>query len=133
MSQWRESYNEGGHRVTYLHHRAKAAAAARLEKEKKSGLVNLMEALFTPIFIKAFTMTFVAEWGDRSQIATIALASSKDPYGVTLGGTIGHGLCTGLAVVGGKLLAAKISERTVALSGGVLFLIFAVHEMWVGP
>ena len=50
--------------------------AARLEKEKKSGLMNLMEALFTPIFIKAFTMTFVAEWGDRSQIATIALAAS---------------------------------------------------------
>ena len=89
--------------------------------------------LWAPVIWQAFTLTFVAEWGDRSQIATIALASSKDPYGVTLGGTIGHGLCTGLAVIGGKLLAAKISERTVALAGGVLFWIFALHELWVGP
>ena len=88
---------------------------------------------WAPVIWQAFTLTFVAEWGDRSQIATIALASSKDPYGVTLGGTIGHGLCTGLAVIGGKLIAAKISERTVALAGGVLFWIFALHELWVGP
>ena len=27
-------------------------------------------------------MTFLAEWGDRSQIATIALAAAKDLLGV---------------------------------------------------
>ena len=62
------------------------------------------------ILTQAFTLTFLAEWGDRSQIATIALASAKDPYGVTLGGVIGHGFCTGLAVIGGRLLATRISE-----------------------
>ena len=62
------------------------------------------------IFIQGFTMTFLAEWGDGSQIATIALASAKDPYGVTLGGVIGHGLITGVAVIGGRLLATRISE-----------------------
>lgn len=78
---------------------------------------------------QAFTMTFFAEWGDRSQIATIALAAHKDPYGVTLGGCIGHSLCTGIAVVGGRYLAGKIPERTVLLAGGILFVLFAIHAL----
>jgi len=85
------------------------------------------------IMMQALTLTFLAEWGDRSQIATIALASAKDPIGVTLGGILGHSLCTGLAVVGGRLLAARISERTVLFAGGILFLLFAVHSVYSGP
>lgn len=85
------------------------------------------------VFTQAFTLTFLAEWGDRSQIATIALASSKNPFGVIFGGLIGHAFCTGLAVVGGRMLAARISEKTVAYSGGVLFIIFAIHSFLVGP
>lgn len=85
------------------------------------------------IFTQAFTLTFLAEWGDRSQIATIALASSKNPFGVIFGGLIGHAMCTGLAVLGGRMLAARISERTVALVGGILFLLFALHSFIVGP
>ena len=31
---------------------------------------------------------------------------------MTLGGTLGHALCTGLAVIGGRLIAQKISVKT---------------------
>lgn len=85
------------------------------------------------VFTQAFTLTFLAEWGDRSQIATIALASSKNPFGVIVGGLVGHAMCTGLAVLGGRMLAARISEKTVALVGGILFLLFAIHSFIVGP
>lgn len=84
------------------------------------------------VFMQAFAMTFLAEWGDRSQIATIALATSKNPVGVAIGGFVGHSLCTGLAVVGGKLLASRISERHVNLAGGILFLVFAVASLVMG-
>ena len=94
------------------------------EKEKV-----LPSQLAVSIMWQALTMTFFAEWGDRSQIATIAMASHQNPYGVTLGGCIGHGLCTGLAVIGGKFLAARISERMVLLSGGILFVVFAIHAL----
>jgi len=78
-------------------------------------------------------MTFLAEWGDRSQIATIGLAASSNPLGVTLGGCLGHAVCTSAAVVGGRGMASMISERAVALSGGALFLAFGLHSLLTGP
>lgn len=80
------------------------------------------------VFVQSMTLCFFAEWGDRSQIATIALAAHHDPIGVTVGGCIGHTMCTGLACVGGRLLASQISEKTVTFWGGVLFLAFGLHS-----
>jgi len=80
------------------------------------------------VFLQALTMTFLAEWGDRSQIATIALAAAKDPIGVTIGGCIGHSICTGMAVLGGRMLASRISEKSVAFYGGLVFLAFGIHS-----
>ncbi len=80
------------------------------------------------IFSTAFSMTLLAEWGDRSQIATIALAASRDVLGVTVGGIVGHIACTSMAVLGGRILASSISERNVHLGGGVLFLLFALQS-----
>ena len=83
------------------------------------------------IVTQSFTMTFLAEWGDRSQIATIALASHKNLLGTILGGCIGHSLCTGLACVGGKLLSTQISEKTTTIGGGVTFLLFGLHALFI--
>lgn len=94
---------------------------------KKSSIMKSPLLLFlSPVFVKSFSMTALAEWGDRSQIATIALAAAQNMYGVIIGAIIGHAMCTTLAVIGGRLLATRISERMVALIGGVLFVTFAV-------
>ena len=85
---------------------------------------------WTGVFIQSLTLTFLAEWGDRSQIATIALAAAKNPYGVTIGGCLGHSMCTGLAVMGGRMLASKISEKTVSFCGGCIFLVFGLHSIF---
>mmetsp|Transcript_14822 Transcript_14822/g.31106 ORF Transcript_14822/g.31106 Transcript_14822/m.31106 type:complete len:396 (+) Transcript_14822:159-1346(+) len=82
------------------------------------------------VFVQSLTLTFLAEWGDRSQIATIALAAAKDPAGVTIGGCMGHSICTGMAVVGGRMLASNISEKSVAFYGGLVFLVFGVHSVF---
>uniref|UniRef100_A0AAG5DIC3 GDT1 family protein n=1 Tax=Anopheles atroparvus TaxID=41427 RepID=A0AAG5DIC3_ANOAO len=85
------------------------------------------------IFMQAFTMTFVAEWGDRSQLTTIILSARENVYGVIAGGVIGHSICTGLAVIGGRMIAQRISVRTVTLIGGVVFLLFALSALLFGP
>lgn len=103
------------------------------DKNGSEAVAYAMKSEHLHVFTQAFTLCFLAEWGDRSQIATIALASSKNPFGVIIGGLVGHAMCTGLAVVGGRMLAARISERTVAWAGGILFLVFAVHSFIVGP
>lgn len=65
-----------------------------------------------PLLIKVFTMIFLAEWGDRSQISTIILAAREDVVGVFIGSFGGHILCTGMAVVGGRFVADMISVKT---------------------
>jgi Ca2+/H+ antiporter, TMEM165/GDT1 family len=65
-----------------------------------------------------------------------------DFWYVTTGAVIAHGCCTGLAVIGGRLLASKISARNgiilvkwciltiVTLGGAVLFLAFGVIYLY---
>lgn len=91
-----------------------------------SRMMARLETIFPPVFIQAFVLTFLAEWGDRSQIATIVLAAAKNPYGVTIGGIVGHSICTGGAVLFGNLIASKISSKAVNYIGGVLFMIFGI-------
>jgi putative Ca2+/H+ antiporter (TMEM165/GDT1 family) len=96
------------------------------------GIKNLVGMLTSPCWVQAFVMVFLAEWGDRSQIATIALAASEDMYFVTLGTVVGHLLCTGLAVIGGRLLAQRLSMRNVTLGGAVLFVLFSFIYFYQG-
>nr|KAF7438196.1 hypothetical protein H0235_000587 [Vespula pensylvanica] len=74
-----------------------------------------------------------SEWGDRSQLTTIILAAREDVYGVVFGGILGHSFCTGLAVLGGRMIAQKISVRTVTIIGGLVFLLFALTALFINP
>jgi putative Ca2+/H+ antiporter (TMEM165/GDT1 family) len=100
-----------------------AEAKAAVEKAD-SQLPKQKSAL--SILTEAFVLTFMAEWGDRTQIATIALAAGNNAIGVTIGAILGHAICAAIAVIGGKMIAGRISERQLTFAGGCLFLIFGV-------
>ncbi|MGF1574542.1 MAG: TMEM165/GDT1 family protein [Cyanophyceae cyanobacterium] len=79
---------------------------------------------------EAFSLTAMAEWGDKTQIATLSLAAAHPGLSVMAGATIGHGLMTALAVIGGRMIASRVSERAVHWVGGILFLVFAGLTGW---
>lgn len=84
---------------------------------------------FAATFAQAFALVFAAEWGDRSMLATVALGAAQDPAGVFAGAVAGHALATSIAVAGGALLAKRVSERALGLTGGALFLAFAAATL----
>ncbi|MCT0217813.1 TMEM165/GDT1 family protein [Synechococcus sp. CS-1329] len=77
---------------------------------------------------EAFLLVFMAELGDRTQFATIVLATAPGfSFSALLAGTLaGHALVTGLAVGAGKWIGQLLSERLLFRLSGGLFLVFAV-------
>ncbi|PPQ83953.1 hypothetical protein CVT25_000411 [Psilocybe cyanescens] len=96
------------------------------------GARNFCSLFLGPVFVQAFVFTFLGEWGDRSQIATIALGATHNVYLVTLSSVLGHACCTALAVVGGGYVSTKISVEHVTYGGSALFLLFGLIYLYEG-
>ncbi len=131
MSKNLDQLEKGGNikkPAEHHHKRSKSTSEAvqYVGKQFLFSVENLASFILSPVWVQVFIMTFLGEWGDRSQIATIALAAGSDYWFVILGAIIGHGFCTFGAVIGGKLLASRISMRTVTISGALAFLVFSI-------
>ena len=92
-----------------------------LEKEKK------LEKGFSTIFITTFTTIFIAELGDKTQIATLMLsAESGRPIIVFLGSSIALISSSIVGVLIGKWVSKKISPSKFALFTGALMLLISI-------
>ena len=67
---------------------------------------------------------FLAELGDKTMLATIALATRADPLWVWLGSTAGMVAADALAIGVGRLLGTRLPERIVRIGAAVAFFVF---------
>lgn len=78
-------------------------------------------------FATAASFNFLAEFGDKTQIAVVILAATYDaPVSVFLGGSAGLALIAVSSVIIGAGLARVLSERWLRLISTVLFIVAGV-------
>ena len=76
-----------------------------------------------------FALLVCSEWGDKSQIAAIALAPNYSIASVVIGGGLAHTVCIILAMLIGAGLQKCLKEHTINIIGGVFFLLFGIYEL----
>ena len=92
--------------------------------EKKD---NSIEKSFLSIFFTTFTTIFIAELGDKTQIATLMLsAESGNPTIVFLGSSLALICSSIVGVLIGKWLSNTISPSKFALITGALMIIISI-------
>jgi putative Ca2+/H+ antiporter (TMEM165/GDT1 family) len=81
----------------------------------------------TSAFFTTTVLFFLAEMGDKTQLATVALgARFQSPVLVTLGTTLGMLVADGLAVVFGERFTSFVPMRIIRYASAVLFVAFGV-------
>ena len=68
---------------------------------------------------------FLAELGDKTMLATITLSTREGLFGTWLGSTLGMVAADALAIGAGRLLGARLPERTIRIGAAVSFFVFA--------
>ncbi|AGH94699.1 TMEM165/GDT1 family protein [Pseudobdellovibrio exovorus] len=78
-------------------------------------------------FLTTLVVFFLAEMGDKTQLATVALgAKFNSVVAVTIGSTLGMMVADGLAVFLGPRLLRKIPMKAVRITACFLFIAFAI-------
>ena len=82
------------------------------------------------VFITTLTLIFVAEFGDKTQIAVAGLAGSLESIPVWIGATIALVLVSILGVWAGRTLLQRLPLVWMHRLAGGIFLLFAALAAW---
>ena len=96
-------------------------------KDNIEKLDSEIEKSFTSIFFATFTTIFIAELGDKTQIATLMLsAESGKPIIVFFGSSLALISSSIVGVLIGKWLSQKISPNKFAFFTGLLMMLISI-------
>ncbi len=94
--------------------------------EKEATTVNSVKWGFGAAFSSTFVTIFIAEMGDKTQIATLLMsAQSQSPWVVFLGAATALIATSLLGVLVGYWMAKRLSPKTLDLSVGILMLVIS--------
>lgn len=84
------------------------------------------------VFIAVFGTVFLAELGDKTQLATMLFAADKDvsKYTVFLAASLALVLASALGVLAGSLLSEYINEKYLQIVAGVGFLVIGAFTLY---
>jgi putative Ca2+/H+ antiporter (TMEM165/GDT1 family) len=82
------------------------------------------------IFLTTLLLIFVAEFGDKTQIAVAGLAGSFDPLPVWLGATTALVMVSVLGVWAGRTVLQRLPLLWLHRISGGVFLLFALLAAW---
>ncbi len=105
------------------------AEIKRQESEEKQENSAIKETLET--FVQTFTLIFLSELGDKSQISTIYLSSNSDPLLIFYSVCFAQILLTIIAVLGGHFVSGRVSEKTLTVVAGIMFLAFGIISLYL--
>mmetsp|Transcript_75065 Transcript_75065/g.219928 ORF Transcript_75065/g.219928 Transcript_75065/m.219928 type:complete len:274 (-) Transcript_75065:165-986(-) len=118
-----ENEANNGEEATLVNSNNAASGTVPKQSENGNGQTHAVKIAFT----KSFIGVFIAEWGDRTQIAMIGQHASQPLIPVFVGSAIAFFLLTlsavGLASVANQM---KLSERVVHGMGSASFAIFSL-------
>ncbi|HPT51002.1 MAG TPA: TMEM165/GDT1 family protein [Accumulibacter sp.] len=77
------------------------------------------------IFFTTFLLLTVAEFGDKTQLAVVALSSTHAPLAVWLGATVALATTSALGILAGRTILQKIPLALLHRISGVFFLALA--------
>ncbi|OGS19228.1 MAG: hypothetical protein A2219_08150 [Elusimicrobia bacterium RIFOXYA2_FULL_50_26] len=78
-------------------------------------------------FISTFGLIFLAELGDKTQLASISMVvSTKKPWQVFLGATLALAAVTGIGVLFGQAIMNVIPKNVMHTVSGALFIIIGI-------
>jgi putative Ca2+/H+ antiporter (TMEM165/GDT1 family) len=78
------------------------------------------------IFFTTFLLITVAEFGDKTQLAVVALSSTTSPVAVWLGSTAALASTSALGILAGRTILKKFPLTLLHKISGAIFLILAV-------
>ena len=82
------------------------------------------------VLLSTFALLFVAELGDKTQLAVISMtAKHKMPIWIFVGATLALAAVTLIGVLGGELLTRIIPEMVLRKIAAVLFVVMGIL-MW---
>lgn len=84
------------------------------------------------LFIAVFGTVFLAELGDKTQLATMLFATKQSTSLLTVfaGASLALMVSTGLAVVGGALISQYVEPKYLSYAAGAGFIIIGIWTLW---